>query len=269
MVLATQQYESARKDSAVYARIMEVSAARYRKGREPAATYRAAQQELERKQVKLREAWAVLVEAGLELRRYVNLSGATALTTGIDGIRDYLLTFHQDNYTIRSLEIDQQIATLQQEGLRRQLLPSFKLNAYWGEQYFDNQFRLTRGSAWYGNSYVNLVLRVPLSAYLTARPALRKAALRYSLTAKQLEEEQRIDHIHNQQREVKIRVAQQKVNALKRIADLGRKTSEEQEAAYRAGRLLLSDYHQSLAAYHQAQLDVWQAEYDLIGLLLD
>jgi len=63
--------------------------------------------------------------------------------------------------------------------------------------------------------------------------------------------------------------AQQKVDALKRIADLAQQNKTNQEFAFLAGRLLLSDYNQSVADYHQAQQEVWQAEYDLIALLME
>lgn len=269
VVLATHQYELARQDSMTYAQILKVNSARYQAGREPATTHRTAQQEFERKQIQLHQAWAVLLEADLELRKYVDLSGTTSLATDIEGICDHVQTLQNEKHTLQSLSIDQQIAALQQQGLRRQLLPSVTLNAYLGEQYYDNQFRLTHGDAWFGNSFVNLAFRIPISAYLTAKPTLRKAALQYALTTKQLEEERNHDRINDQQKRVRVRAAQQKVDALKRIAFLAQQTKTDQEAAYLAGRLLLSDYNQSVAAYHQAQQEVWQAEYDLIALLME
>lgn len=269
VVLATQQYRMARQDSAAYAQILEVSRARYEAGREPSVSYYSAQQEYERRQIQLHEAWAVLLEADWELRKYTDLSNTATLSSDIDAIREYITGHQTQNYTLQTLEVDQQRIRVQQQGIRRQLLPSLTLNAYWGEQYFDNDFRIFRGESWFGNSFVNLALRIPLSEYISARPTLKKIALQANLTAIQLDEEQQLDAIRIEQQAVKIQAARQKAERLQRIAELAQQSKKEQEAAYLAGRLLLSEYNQAVASVIQAQKDVWQAEYDFIALLMD
>ena len=43
----------------------------------------------------------------------------------------------------------------------------------------------------------------------------------------------------------------------------------EQHEAYKAGRILLTEYSQALMAYKKAKQDIWQAEYDLLQILID
>lgn len=269
VVLASLQYESARRDSAVYAEILTVSKARTEAGREPSSTYLTARQEFERRQIRMHEAWAVLLEADMELRNYAVLPEKVWLTTDIDGIKSFIEKDMRRNHTIRSLELDRQIAEVREQGIRRGLWPSVRMNAYLGEQYYSNELKLDNGNEWFGNSFVNLALRIPLSAYISSRPSLRKVRLEYALASKKLEQEERRDRIKQQQLAVKIGAAAVKVERLGRIEQFARENVNKQEAAYRNGRLLLSDYNQSVAAYHQAQQDVWQAEYELIELLLE
>ncbi len=269
VVLATQQLAMAQQDSAAYAQIVEVSRVRYAAGRELSSVYYAAEQEFERKQIQLHEAWAVLLEADLELSKYTDLSQTQSLSSSIDDIRNHAQTQQKQNYNLQLLALDQARTTVQYRGLRRQLLPSVTLNAYWGEQYFDNDFRIFRGDSWFGNSFVNVALRVPISAYLTAQPTLRRISLQTNLTTLQMDEEERLDSIQHAQQAVKVEAALQKVARLKRIATLAHQVKEEQEASYLAGRLLLSDYNEAAAAYVRAEKDVWQAEYDLIAVLME
>lgn len=269
VVLATHQYELALRDSANYAEILTVSAARYEEGRESAPSHYAAQQEFTRRQLHVHEAWSVLLDADLELRKYTDLSSTVTLSTDVDNILVYAGALQPENHELLLLEVDREIINAQLQGLRRQLLPSITLNAYWGQQYFENNFRPFHRNAWFGNSYVSLAFSVPLSEYLSARPTLRKAQLQQLLADKQAEEERQSDRINRDQRIVKIRAARTKVETLQRIAELALRTKNHQEEAYLAGRLLLSDYNLAATAYHQARRDVWQAQYDLIALLVE
>lgn len=269
VVLATQQYELALQDSTSYDEILKISKARYKAGRLPSSQYLGAQQEYEQNLIALYEAWSVLEDADLELRRYTDLNQTLSLTSSIAEIHSFIKDLHQENYTIKSLELDQQINKLQLQGIKKQLLPTLSTNAYLGKQYFSNEFRLDRSDSWYGNSYINLALRIPLSAYFTAQPALKKEVLNSSVLELQLRQEQQIDRINKQQQMVKIKTAQQKLFRFQNIEQLASQEKKEQESRYREGRSMLSDYNQSILSYHKAKQNVWQAEYDLIKLLLD
>jgi outer membrane protein TolC len=269
VVLATKQYVQAQQDSANYSEIVALSKRRYEAGRENSSVYLETQQEFERKRIQLHEAWSVLWEADLELRKYIDLSETTSLTTDIVEIQEFVQDKSDKNYAVQLLEIDREVADLETGRIKRQLLPTLTMNAYLGEQYFSNELQLTKRDDWFGNSYVNLALRIPLSAYFTSRPVLRQTQLQSTLYSKQIEEEIRNDDIDNQQKAVNLKAAQQKIQSLKHIEQLAKQNMEEQKAAYLGGRLLLDAYNRSIITHHRAVLDIWQAEYDFIALLLD
>src|SRR5690606_1564876 len=140
---------------------------------------------------------------------------------------------------------------------------------YLGEQYYSNEFRLDRGEEWFGNSFLNLALRIPISAYFTGKSSVQHARLNTQLFDLQIAEEQKLENISNSQQTVKITAAKQKLQSLEYIEKLAKEHVQAQRQAYEAGRLLLNDYNRSILLYHHASRDVWQAQYDLTALLME
>jgi len=269
VVLATHQYALAQADSAAYEHIRQIAKARYEAGRESLTTYLLAEQEVERKRINLYQAWSVLQEADLELRLYVDLGKTQTLSSDIGNIQEFVKNHHVQNLTVQSLEKDQQIIALQKTSIQKQRLPTIALNGYIGQQYFSNEFRLDRSEEWFGNSFINLVFRVPLSAYFTSQASLRKTELNYDLTAKKMEQQRLNDEVSGKQSNAKMIAAELKIKSYKKIEQLALQAKKEKEAAYHAGRILLSAYNESIAAHNKALQDVWQSEYDLIKIIMD
>ncbi|MDR2282299.1 MAG: TolC family protein [Sphingobacterium sp.] len=269
VVLATEQYALAQQDSMAYQDILRVTQARYEEGREKSVNYLTAQQEFERKRIQLQEAWSVLWDADLELRRFTDLETTKVLSSNIKDIAAFVRTYDPENVTLLALELDRKSYELQHRALRSGLLPSLKANAYLGEQYFSNEFRLDRGKEWYGSSYVNLALRMPLSAFFTVQPTFRKLRAQSEITSLKLREETDSDRISSQQQQVKVAAAQSKLERLEAVMRLAEQVKQEQEQTYREGRLLLTDLNLSINQLNQAKRDVWQAGYDLIRALME
>ncbi|WP_164112167.1 MULTISPECIES: TolC family protein [Sphingobacterium] len=269
VVLATKQYIVAQQDSIQYDNILKISKIRYEEGRETDINYRGAQQEFERKRIQLGEAWAVLLDADLELRKYIDLDSIPYLSSSIADMIALLEAYQSQNYNLSTLQVDLKDYTLQQKAIKRQLYPALKINAYFGEQYFSNEFRLDRGSEWYGNSYVNLTMRIPLSSFFTAKPTLNKILWQANATGLNIQQEQKVDHIRLQQKQAKINAAKQKLDRLNVIVDLTQSSKQFQQALYNEGRALLSDLNQSIIQVHQAQRAVWQQSFELIKLMME
>lgn len=269
VVLATHQYERARQDSALYAEILALVQSRFEAGRESSMSYIESQQEMERKRIQLHEAWSVLLDADLELRKYMDTTEVVSLSTDMHEIHEMAENIRTESYAIKSLELDREIAQLQLKRIHRERLPTVSLNGYLGEQYYSNEFRLDRGEEWFGNSFVNLALRIPISAYFIGKSSVQHARLNTQLFDLQIVEEQKLENISNSQQIVKIIAAKQKLQSLEHIDKLAKEHVQAQRQAYEAGRLLLNDYNRSILLYHQASRDVWQAQYDLTALLME
>ncbi|MCA5004820.1 TolC family protein [Sphingobacterium bovistauri] len=269
IVFATEQYKLTAADTKLYEEIVAISKERYDAGREPSSTYIVAQQELERHQIQVYDSWSVLQDADQELRKYTNLDSIQHLTSNFAEIILMIKNLDNANYDIKSLEIDKNISALQLASIKRQLLPSLTFNGYLGQQYFSNELKLARKEEWYGNSFVNLALRIPLSGYFITQPSIKKISLNAKLIDKQIQEIARNEEIENNQNNLKTIAAEKKIEAYKKIETLALQNKNEQHEAYKGGRILLTAYSEALKNYHKAKQDLWQAQFDLLKTLLN
>jgi len=269
IVLATEQYKAALEDSILFSDIKNISKERFEAGRGESEEFILSQQELERKKIRLHETWAILQDANLELGRYYPLENIVMLSTNIDEILNQSEDIQIDNYDKELIKLDQQISIVQLNGIKRQLLPTLSFNAYLGSQFFSNEFNLIDKSNWYGYSYANLGLRIPISTYFSSTTALRKAKLNEIIFTKQVENQVLNDEIDSQQKLKKIGSAKQKIKGLNNILILSLQNKTEKLASYHAGRILLSDFNKANSDCIKAQQDIWQAKYDLLKIILE
>ncbi|MBL1409386.1 TolC family protein [Sphingobacterium faecale] len=269
VVLASKQYRLALQDSIHYDEILKVLEIRYKEGREQLTNYLAAQQEFERKRIQLYESWTVLRDADLELCRFTDLETIKTLDSDINDILTFIEKYRKNNITEESLRIERRTYELQKEGVKRQLLPTFKLNAYLGEQYYSNVLHLDKGKEWYGSSYVNAAVKVPISTFFTYRSTYKRLHTEFDLVSLKIDSERFNEDINEKQREGKIAAARVKLKRLETIADLARQAKENQERIYKEGRLLVVDLNESIHQLNQTKREVWQAEYDLIQAILE
>lgn len=110
---------------------------------------------------------------------------------------------------------------------------------------------------------------MPLSAYWTVKPTLSKERINLDITGLKFAEEQKNEQIRQEQKKARIDAAQKKVARYGRIEALALEARNNDENAYKAGRLLLSEYNKSLTAHNKAAQDLWQAQYDLVKVLLE
>lgn len=269
IVLATEQYQFALKDSALFEEINNINKERFLAGRGSSEDYSLSQQEVQRKKILMHESWSILKEANLELGRYYPLDSIRVLSNNMEEILMELGAFEKKIYDQQLVELDQQLSMVQLKGIKRQVLPSLSFNAYYGAQYFSNSFNIIDKSNWYGYSYANLGLRIPISAYFSNSSAIKKAELSEKVYIQQLEDLQLNDEIDKKQNQEKIIFSKQKIESLNRIKDLALQNKEEKLAAYQAGRILLIDFNKANSDYLKSCQDIWQAKYDLLKIILE
>jgi outer membrane protein TolC len=268
IVLATEQYRASLLDSTLYAEINAVNKERFEAGRGKSEDYILSQQELERKRIRIHETWEVLENANLELNRYYSLDTIAVITSNIEDIVSEIEDMANNDYDQQLIKLDQSLSQVQLSGLKRQLLPTISFNAYFGSQFFSNEFNIIDKSNWYGYSYASVGLKIPISAF-SSIPSLKKAKLNEEIFNKQLDDQTLQDKIDCQQKSNKIKSAKEKIERLKRILDLSEQNKDEKLAMYQNGRILLNEFNLANSDYLKAQQDIWQAKYDLINIILE
>lgn len=269
IVLATEQYKASLLDSTLYAEINAVNKERFEAGRGKSEDYILSQQELERKRIRIHETWEVLENANLELNRYYSLDTIAVITSNIEDIVSEIEDIANNDYDQQLIKLDQTLSQVQLSGLKRQLLPTISFNAYFGSQFFSNEFNIIDKSNWYGYSYASVGLKIPISAYFSSIPSLKKAKLNEEIFINQLDDQTLQDKIDRQQKSNKIKSAKEKIERLNRILVLSEQNKDEKLAMYQNGRILLNEFNLANSDYLKAQQDIWQAKYDLINIILE
>src|SRR5690606_36276271 len=71
----------------------------------------------------------------------------------------------QEHFSLNLQKLQQQskLADIQLNTAKNGFLPTLSLNGYYGSRYYDNSFQLFKGGNWFGNSFINIGLRVPIT----------------------------------------------------------------------------------------------------------
>ena len=269
IVLATEQYKAALADSILYSEINDINKDRYEAGRLSSSEYIVSQQELLRKRINIHESWSILEDASLELGRYYPLERISVLKNNIEEIVSLTDSIEEENFDQQLISLDEQLAQIQLQGIKRQALPSLSFNAYYGGQYFSNSFNIVNKNFWYGYSYANLGLKIPISAYFTNSASIRQAALNEKIFRNQLEETKDSDAIDLKQKSSKIILQNKRIKSLEEIKDLAAQNKAEKLESYEAGRILLTEFNKANSEYLKSCQDLWQAKYDLLKITIE
>ncbi len=269
IVLATLQYEKAKQDSATYAEILDVTKNRYELGRVNSGEYLAAQQEMERRNIQLIEAWSVLEEASIELRNSLDIEDIQHITTDIAGILATVENVTFVDNKMKLLGVEEQLTNLQIQQIKKQKLPTLTFNSYLGTQFFNNKLDLYKGSNWFGNSYANIALRIPISDWVWQNPQSKKAEYQLKIDQLKSKEQLLIERTEQGQKEIKINATQHKIERLNKILELAVQHQTEQHKAYLEGRILVTIYNKTVLDVNKAQQDIWQAQYELIKQIIE
>ncbi len=268
VVVSSKQYLEAVADSAAYAEILAVVADRTKSGRASILDLNRAKQELLRKQTQLAEAYRVLEVANVELSDYAETGKYKFLSSSMDTIVRKLRK-GDENIALERLAVDYDKVELQQKSLKLQALPSFTLNAFYGSQYFNNDFALLNREHWYGNSYVNIGFRLPISEAADRALKRRQLMLEKELVSSRYQEQLEIDASNQKTREANIRYASKVLENAKTIEAVSSQNVEMVEARYKAGKILLTELNEELSARFKNRQDVWKAEYEYLLAVLE
>lgn len=174
-----------------------------------------------------------------------------------------------ENIALERLAIDRDKVELQQKNLKLQALPSFTLNAFYGSQYFNNDFSLLNRERWYGNSYVNIGFRLPISEAADRALKRKQLILEKQLVGSRYEEQLELDASSRKTQEANISYASKVLENARTIEAVSAQNVDLVESRYKAGKILLTELNEELSARFKNRQDVWKAEYDYLLAVLE
>lgn len=104
----------------------------------------------------------LLALMGYELNKQVELSFSEELE-GLLADGKSIGNYGSVNLNLQKLQQQARLNDVQLQTTKNAFLPTLSLHGYYGSRYYDNAFTLLKGGNWFGNSFINIGLRVPLT----------------------------------------------------------------------------------------------------------
>jgi outer membrane protein len=268
VVLSSSQYVEALADSARYASIVSLIKERQQAGRATLIELNNAKQEQINKQTQLQEAYRVLQVANMELSNFADTRKYNTLSSSMQEIVSKLQQ-EPKNLELEQLLVEQKKLNIQLSNLKKEALPTLSLNAFYGSQYYSNSFNLWNNENWYGNSYVNLGIRIPISEAVNRALKKKQLSLQNQVLLSRYREEQSLDSTNSSVKQLNIFQAEQVLKNTRAIEALSAENLTLVQHQYQAGRVLLTVYNEELNSHFKKKQQVWQAEYDYLLAVLE
>jgi outer membrane protein len=130
-------------------------------------------------------------------------------------------------------------------------LPTVQLKGYYGANYFDNDFDLLKSANWYGNSFVNLGIRLPLTEGLDRHQRVAQLKLKQEAAELRFQHEQSKNRLEYAQALREVRTFEKNIGRFRenfRLAETNLRLAEQQFAE---GRLKFAEFQQALYTYQR------------------
>lgn len=268
VVLAQEQQLLAKKLADQYMETFSIVEARYLIGR----TTEIEMNNVRKKALELdqleQEASLVLLNKKIALLPYIDLTFSEHFSTPIASI------LQQENYTPSTAEteklvIDKDLNELKISNINKLAIPKLTFNAYLGSQFYNNQFRLFDGNNWYGVSYVNLALRVPITEAYERSLNKKMLLLESHVLESKFQESSLKDSITAMQRENLLLVMKQKVSTQEQLVKLTQSNVELIRNQVNEGTQLVVELNKELESQLDQQKKLWQSQYDLLQKVIE
>lgn len=250
-----------------YREIEQIIKARYEEGRASEIEYNKTLQKLNELEQLLREANAIVRINVNNLSEFIHLDGVPELTTSLEEIMQ--TATGDDDFERKQLQLDWQNTQYKWKKINLEALPKLTLNAYYGSNHYSNSFDLLNSQYWYGNSFVNLSIRIPITETYNRSITRNQLQHQLKLTQLKLDDLQKKDAIKKLNKAENLSMYQSRVASAQKnlqLADSNLKLVEEQ---VKSGRVLITELNKEMDNYFTAQKNVWQAQYDYIKKLIE
>lgn len=265
--LAQKQLEFAEQNIEMYNQTFEIIKIRHEAGRASAIELNNAQKKQYELQILLLEAQSIYKNKLLNFSEYIDIQSFDKLSTNWKEIESYIISnIYKDSDEIFLEKISKED---QQQSLYNRLLPTITFNGYLGSQYYQNDLKLFNAENWFGHSYVNIALKLPISDWYDKNNKQRKYALELEIANNNLQHAIRKEAIENNQISNEVSLLYNKIQLLEKTVEMVRKNVDITRAKVEEGTLLISDYNNEMELYFEENKKLWQTQYEWISKQLN
>lgn len=266
--LAQQQLNIAIEKEADYTEVLSVVTKRAEAGRASEFEKNNALKTFYEIQMNRKEAQIVLQNKYIGLMNYLDVSNYSSFTTTIEDVLKLKLE-ENTNLQQQLLLWDVRLNEEEVRFNKKSYLPTLTLNGYYGAQFYDNNLRLFESNNWFGNSYVSLGIKIPISQWLEKNAEQKKLMLQNKLATSKLNEQKQNDDQMDAQRMNDIALLKEKIHQQKEIIQLTEANLQIVKAQFNEGTILITEYNKEIQNGQETYKKLWQTQYDLVSKLLE
>jgi len=266
--LAQQQLDIAIDKEANYSEVLNVIVQRVEAGRSSEYEKNSALKTYQEIQMNRKEAQIVLQNKFVALMNYLDVSAYSNFNTTIEEILNLEIA--------RNSNLEQQLllwdVRLNEEEIafnKKTYLPTLTLNGYYGAQFYDNQLNLFNANNWFGNTYISLGIKLPISQWLEKSAEQEKLNLQNRLATAKLNELKQNDTQIDAQRVNDLALFNEKVKKQKEIIKLSELNLKIVKAQFDEGTILITEYNKEVQNTQDEFKKLWQYQYDLVSKIIE
>ncbi len=226
---------------------------------------------------RLSEANKVFTIAKTKLIYYLGYAQQEITLSFKDNLQTLYAKFSQmqkDDYEFKNslsfTKLNQQIDInqIRLENTKKGFLPTLSLNGFYGGNYFNNQFKITNTDYWFGNSFVALSLRVPITEGIDRKKRMNQLQLQAKVEAQNLN----ADFIKKDYEWAKVKqevaFAEKELKIKEANMQLAEKNYQLSLQLFQEGRIVATELSQADFLYKQAKNSYLQISYNYIQAVI-
>lgn len=265
--LAQQQFELSIQNENNYKETLAVLIKRNEAGRASDLEKNTALQKAYELSLTTDEAEMVLKNKWLQLANYLDISAFDLISTSIEEI--IYVNYETSDFEIEQLQLDLDAKQIEIRNNKLSAIPKLTFNAFYGGQFYDNQLKINQTENWFGNSYVNLTLRIPLTENFETSLKNKQFEYEKEITQNKIEILAQQKQTTELQKQNEILLLTQKINTFKQIVALAETNVSIIKSQVDAGTVLITEYTKEIENLFSQNQKLWQLNYDLLKKQLE
>lgn len=267
VVLAQEQEKVAEATLKLYNETFQILEERYNAGRLSQIEMNNAWKKIYELEHLAQEANAVAINKRIALLPYIPLNLKEHFSTSIQELAE-MNQYEADFSKSTQIGLDMELNQSKLRNLNLQALPKLTLNGYYGTQFFDNDLRLFNAAHWYGSSFVNLTLRLPITETYERSLQRKKLSIEQQILESQYAAARTETSVAEAQANNELLMLSSKIEKYKQILQLLQQNVSIMQAKVKEGTVLISELNVAIEAEQDQQKKVWQAQYDYLQKIL-
>lgn len=270
-VIATEQLTLAVYDTLANHNVWKMSTEQFKAGRLMQTDLNQVKADRNNALNHFEEAQKILKQAKAELMLLMGYEPSDQDTLELTDDIESLYLFYQGNeisatqsVTLKKLKQEENLLSVQLSNTRAGFLPTISLKGYYGASYFDNNLEIFKGNNWYGNSFISLGLRLPITQSLERSRKLTEIRLQSEVNRLAYLSQQNKNQLNRLEAEREILFLEKKYLRSKENYNLAADTYHIAQQQYDNGRLLIGQLSKNSYAYQLEKNNYLNVAYDYI-----